>query len=46
MVKRDLYTCINNNIPILEEWCGLKYKEVLFDSEINGKSSEIFRKNN
>ena len=34
---------IINNIPILEEWCGYKYKEILYDSEIDGKSSEIFR---
>ena len=34
---------IVNNIPILEEWSGLKFNEVLYDSEKDGKSSEIFR---
>ena len=34
---------VKQNIPTLEEWSGLKYKQVLYDSDIDGKSSEIFR---
>ena len=41
--KRDLIKYIVNNIPILEEWCGYKYKEIIYDSFKDGKSSEIFR---
>jgi len=32
-----------NNMNKLEEWSGLKFKQVLYDSERDGKSSEIFR---
>ncbi len=45
-VNQRLSRCdkyVVNNIPILEKWCGLKFKEVLYDSEIDGKSSSIFR---
>jgi hypothetical protein len=34
---------IINNIPILEEWCGLKYKEIIYDSFKDGKLGKIFR---
>ena len=39
----NAYKYIINNIPILEEWSGLKYKEILYDSNKDDKSSEIFR---
>ena len=42
--KFNAYNCIIKNIPTLEEWSGLKYHQILYDSEIDGKSSEIFRK--
>ena len=32
-----------NNIPTLEEWCGLKYSQVLYDSDIDGTDSVTFR---
>ena len=34
---------IVNNIPKLEEWSGKKYSSVLYDSDIDGKDSSIFR---
>ena len=37
------FSFIKNNIPKLEDWSGLKFKEVLYDSEVDGKSDEIFR---
>ena len=27
----------------MEDWSGLKYKQVLYDSDVDGKSSEIFK---
>jgi len=32
-----------NNMKELETWSGKKYKEVLYDSELDGKSSKVFR---
>ena len=34
---------IKYKISTLENWCGLKYKQVLYDSDVDNKSSEIFR---
>ena len=34
---------ISNNIPILEEWSGLKYHRTLYDSGIDDKSCESFK---
>ena len=34
---------IKYNIPELENWSGLKYKQILYDSDVNGKSSEKFK---
>ena len=34
---------VKNNITTLEDWSGLKYKQVLYDSDVDGKSSEIFK---
>ena len=34
---------IKNNIQKLEDWSGLKYKNFLDDSDVDGKSNEIFR---
>ena len=34
---------IKYNIPELENWSGLKYKQILYDSDVDGKSSEIFK---
>ena len=35
---------IKSNILTLEDWSGLKFKEVLYDSDVDGKSAEIFKK--
>ena len=32
-----------NNLKTLETWSGKKYSEVLYDSDIDGKDSSIFR---
>ena len=37
------YKYVVNNIDKLEEWSGRKYSSVLFDSEVDGKDSSIFR---
>ena len=34
---------IKYNIPELENWSGLKYKQILYDSDVDGKSSEKFK---
>ena len=34
---------IRSYIPTLEDWSGLKYGQVLYDSDVDGKSSEIFK---
>ena len=34
---------VKQNIPTLEDWSGLKYKQILYDSDVDGKSSQIFR---
>ena len=34
---------VKSYIPKLEYWCGLKYGQVLYDSDFDGKSSEIFK---
>ena len=34
---------IKNNMAQLEAWSGQKYSEVLYDSDIDGKDSSIFR---
>ena len=43
MIEKAYKERIINNIPILEEWSELKYNQILYDSEIDGKSNEIFR---
>ena len=35
---------IKSNILTLEDWSGLKFKKVLYDSDVDGKSAEIFKK--
>ena len=40
----NAYKYVVDNIPKLEEWCGKKYSSVLYDSDIDGKDSSIFRK--
>ena len=37
------YRYIINNMTQLEEWSGKKYSETLYDSDIDGKDSSIFR---
>ena len=39
----NAYKYVVNNIPKLEEWSGRKYSTVLYDSDIDGKDSSIFR---
>ena len=39
----ETYRYVVNNIPKLEEWSGKKYSSVLYDSDIDGKDSSIFR---
>ena len=39
----NAYKYVVNNIPKLEEWSGKKYSSVLYDSDIDGKDSSIFR---
>ena len=34
---------IKYNIPELENWSGLKYKQILYDNDVDGKSSEKFK---
>ena len=34
---------ITNNINKLEEWSKLKFNQIVYDSDIDGKSNEIFR---
>ena len=34
---------IKENISKLEEWSGLKYRQVLYDSDVDGQSSQIFQ---
>ena len=40
----NAYKYVVNNISQLEEWSGLKDSTVLYDSDIDGKESSIFRK--
>ena len=39
----DPYRYVINNLKTLETWSGKKYSEVLYDSDIDGKDSSIFR---
>ena len=39
----ETYRYVVNNMNKLEEWCGKKYSSVLYDSDIDGKDSSIFR---
>ena len=34
---------IKNYNPKLEYWCGLKFRQIIYDSDVDGKSSEIFK---
>ena len=34
---------LNNNLPLLEAWSGHQVNNVLYDSDIDGKDSLIFR---
>ena len=43
ILKFNAYNCLIRNIPILEEWSGLEYDQVLYDSERDSKLPEIFR---
>ena len=39
----NAYKYVVNNMNKLEEWSGKKYSSVLYDSDIDGKDSSIFR---
>ncbi len=43
MIEKTYKEHIINNIAILEEYSGYKYKEIIYDSNKDGKSSSIFR---
>ena len=43
MIEKTYEEYIISNISILDEYSGLKYKEIIYDSNIDGKSSETFR---
>jgi hypothetical protein len=39
----NAYKYVVNNIPILEEWSGLEYHQILYDSDVDGKQSSTFK---
>ena len=42
-IEQSYNEYIIKNIPILEEWSGYKYNQIIYDSDKDGKINEIFK---